>query len=492
MASIKNPAVFDFTEIPADIREEFEYVSAYLVDTYYNKLYVTAQEYLGAKRKPTLSECYRMAITNFLVMFRDAQNANAILGQFHEYYSSISSKPLGYEECIYRIVQACIPEQFYMPMNRQQKTSFLMQIWVAAIQHMTNIIYKEYIPMILDSRDKASHASTTQQLQDEMVNILAIIREDFFSQFYTHTHVSKGNQNITAQMSAKMKSTIQKLVQEKTELKLRVQHLEKLVYKLHGEVEEAKETEATIRAECEDMRVQTKTMEIAIRGYRRAVGEDENAPLPGLKKIKQAVGMAGAAVAGVAAALATDTRSETSRKSKTAKGKQQQQQQTSAYRDYFNPDHFERDIQEQMKDTAAVRGGTAPQQQMQQQQQTKQTKTRRQPEPKSESEEEEEDDDDDEDDGDEEKGGDNQDDANPLDETSLEDEIRELEQIRSQSKGGKPTQFAVNVEPKPKKELRPSKEQAARDEQSPMVVQAPRLSDVASVKSDVPDIDLYT
>lgn len=343
MAAIKNDAIYDFDDIPIEDREEFEYVAAYLVDTYYNKLFTKAEEYYASKHKKTLTECYRLALTNYNVMFREARNASAIFNQFHEYYTSTSGKPLHYEECIFKIVKAIVPVEFSEKMKRQDYVMVLTEVWVGAIQHMTNIIYRSYIPLIIDKRDDVDASrATTLQLQDEMINILAMIRESYYNDFYKQTTVSKSNQAITSNMSKRMKHTIEKLVHEKTELKVKLQTVEQLVYKMHHDNSQKNETIESLTRELEEHKVRAKTMEIAIRGYRRAIGEDENAPLPGISLKRP------------------PTESKQSAKLDVPiKQDQQNKQDQKPYRDYFDVDHFERDINEQIKDTGAqvVDGG---------------------------------------------------------------------------------------------------------------------------------------
>ena len=478
MASkIRNKAVCDFTEIPVDVREEFEYVAAYLVDTYYNKLVTTAEEYLAAKMKPTLTECYRLAITNFLVAFRDATNAHRILGQFHEYYSNVSGKPLNYEECVFKIVLSSIPEEFYVAMDRQQKTTILIQIWVSAIQSMTDLIYRDYITLILDNRDQQSYAQTaTQQMQDEMINILAISRESLYGQFYTHTHVPVANQQMTAHMSSKMKVSIQKLVEEKTELRSKMQSLEKVVYKIHTDNGELQEKVETLQNENAELLVRIKTMDIMIRGYRRSIGEDENAPLPL-----------------IAAAVAANPK-QSKRKNTTPTvitsdlpsvrgGKQK----SSAYTNFLNPSHFDRDVNERLADVAH-------------QTKTKATKSkvRKIPEEKHDDSDDElgiSDDEDDDGDGDEDGNGDDDMMSLNVGDTSLEDDIKALEKARNNntvpSQKQQQQQQQQQQQRSQQQQQQQQQQQRSQQQSSPYVAQTVKLSDAASDKSDIPSIDFY-
>lgn len=264
-STLYGEVVVDMTDLPKETRAIFEYLGAYFVDTYYNRLMATAKEYLAKGSRTTLTECYRLAITNFLVAFRDFQNAYKILNDYYEYYTKYTTLQITYEECVFLIVKECIPDEFFKRMSRQQKTTFLMRIWTAAIQTITDLIYKRYMSMILDDRSEDMKTFCVKQLQDEMINILATIREGLYGEFFQNTHQSADASRISHSAAGRMKDTVQKLSKEKISLQSKITKMEEIIYKQHKQLKK-------IGGAYSALVTQAKTMQVTLRNYEKAMG----------------------------------------------------------------------------------------------------------------------------------------------------------------------------------------------------------------------------
>lgn len=280
MTTIYNKVIGSVGDIPRDDRDEFEYFATYLVTQYYGTLFKKAEDYLRSHKAKTLTECYRLAITNFSMSMQDEKNISAILRNFHEWYIDTTSRTLSYEECITAVVSACIPNDFYKKMNIQQKVIILRDLWITVVKNMTDFIYRHYISFIIDSRDdKSASATTISSMQDEIVNLLALKRDEYYDKFHSAIHGGGvSNEKISMRAVKKMKDIITKLAHEKAELTVRISSLEKIVYKMKEENDSLNEKCSHFEKENDGLKVELSTIRAELRVYRKRNGEPEDSP----------------------------------------------------------------------------------------------------------------------------------------------------------------------------------------------------------------------
>jgi hypothetical protein len=280
----KSSEDYILSDIPSNALTEFKYIAAFIFDTYYNGLYVKAQEYFNAKKRDTLTQCYKVAIANYWNAFKDSNNCMKILQSFYAFYSRTSGSNCSQNECLYELVQVCITEELFQYMSSQQKTKLLMNIWLETIESVTRIVHAQFIDLIINNRnDSIAEEATKHQLVKEIILILARIRSGIITDIFNRTHSinpgSNRKDDITPVAAQRMKESISRLTQERNELLLKLDKLEKIILRIHNENKELKETVESLEQENSEQKVAINTMAINIRGYRRALGENESAPL---------------------------------------------------------------------------------------------------------------------------------------------------------------------------------------------------------------------
>ncbi len=262
-STLCNENVANVNDLPSETYRVFDILSTYLANTYYNGLVNTAKEYHAKGSRQTLTECYRLAITNYLVAFKSSENANKILQDYYNYYSRCGDN-LSFEECSLLIVKVCIPDEIFKHMGSQVRVTALMKIWVDTIQNITDLIYRYYISRILDDRSQIIRDECIKNLRDEIVNILALGRDEIIADIYSSSRKHKG-EKISKTASQRMKDTIHKLSAEKEQMQAEAEQMKQIIRKQYKQMKRIKEAYGNLEA-------QYKTIAAVLRQRERSMG----------------------------------------------------------------------------------------------------------------------------------------------------------------------------------------------------------------------------
>jgi outer membrane biosynthesis protein TonB len=200
----------------------YQIVGAYLVDIYYNHLYVEAQKYKSKGDVPTITEGYRHATFAFLSGLDHhakasykAQHYKQLLIGINEYFKTWTSfNTLTVSDCIEKIVREFVPDDYFKSLDKDQKTDVLRMVLTGALREFTKVVVEEFLHPIIDNHDDEANI---EALKERVIDIFIAERERMFHKFLA-SHFPASDEVVDKKFAERMREEINKLNTEKSEL----------------------------------------------------------------------------------------------------------------------------------------------------------------------------------------------------------------------------------------------------------------------------------
>lgn len=169
----------------------FNLISSYIVDIYYNHLYIEAKKARDEGKTTSISDGYRMCCLLFAKSlddkspkFRRKQYYKIIEGikEYFTLYTSMST--LTVSECIHKIVNELVPDKYLNDLTNDKKSIIVHNCLVDAIMEFTKIALCDYIDNIIENHGEQANI---EALKDKMIDILLLEREKSMQMFLTGT-----------------------------------------------------------------------------------------------------------------------------------------------------------------------------------------------------------------------------------------------------------------------------------------------------------------
>ena len=196
----------------------YQLIGAYLVDVYYNNLYIEAVKIKTNGRVPSITEGYKAAICAFLGSIDNkskgmykAENYNMLLDGINQYFTIWTSyNTLTLSECIDKIVREFVPEDYYKSLNKDQKRNILRMVLINVIREFTKVVLTDYIGPIIDNHEEQAN---TDVLKERLVDIFILEREKMFHKFLDSNNPE--GEKVDKKFAEKMRADIKKLHEER-------------------------------------------------------------------------------------------------------------------------------------------------------------------------------------------------------------------------------------------------------------------------------------
>jgi len=219
--------LFDRSSYSSRTLSIYQLVGAYLVDIYYNHLYVEASKLKNQGRVPSITEGYKHATFAFVSALDNktkdayksknnykAEHYNKLLAGINQYFmlwTSYSSLTLS--ECIDKIVKEFIPEDYYKALDKDQKRNILRLVIINVIREFTKVVIVEYLNLIIDNHDEPAN---TDILKERLVDLFIVEREKMFHKFLESS--GPDSEKVDKKFAEKMRSEITKLHEERNQM----------------------------------------------------------------------------------------------------------------------------------------------------------------------------------------------------------------------------------------------------------------------------------
>lgn len=204
--------------------ENFEIISAYYVDIFYNHLYTEAKKLKVNGSVSSVTEGYKHTLNAFLKGLTNPKLYKKSISGLHHYFITIGFASISYSKCIDRLTSDFVPIDYFNSLTFTQKIGVLRLILNQSIKSFIRKIVDEYMSKIIDfHKDK----DNVRLLQDEFIDCLILEREGFFQRFIATQTKTNKNETVNRLLAEKMQVEIKRLLKEKYDQKRQINVLKK-------------------------------------------------------------------------------------------------------------------------------------------------------------------------------------------------------------------------------------------------------------------------
>jgi hypothetical protein len=206
--------------------DTFELISVYFIDIYYNHLYSEAKNLRNDGKTSSITEGYKHALNAFIQGIESPKHYKKTLVGIHDSFITHGGFiNISFVDCINRITDEFIPNDYLSVVTRQQKNMILKMIISQVNRTFVVRLIEKFLNMIIDNHNEQDNP---RLLQDEFIDLLILQRENIYHKFIDK-QAKKSNQMLSSKVVESMQSEIKKLYNEKYELKKTITSMKKII-----------------------------------------------------------------------------------------------------------------------------------------------------------------------------------------------------------------------------------------------------------------------
>jgi hypothetical protein len=221
--SSKNERLFDRSKYLPRTISVYQIVGAYFIDVYYNHFYTEAVKFRNAGQVPNITEGYRHATFAFITAIDNkstktykVKHYNQLLTGINEYFKLWTSfSTLTLSECIDKIVNEFVPDDYSQTLSKEQKRSILRMILIDVLRKFTKIVTTEYLQLIIDNHEEQANI---EALKEVIINLFIEEREFMFHKFLASSSGSADAETVDKKFADRMRQEIERLNTEKQQM----------------------------------------------------------------------------------------------------------------------------------------------------------------------------------------------------------------------------------------------------------------------------------
>lgn len=186
----------------------FEIIGSYFVDVFYNNHYLVAKQEVGSGySSSSITDAYRNKVYLYMTgMSKRDDLFKIVVHKLHEFYQKTS----GFGTIILsdfqdRVLSQFIPPEYYRDFTNRHKDSTLREILLRTVNEFGVIVTsKDILYKIIDNH---SNRDNIVELQDRIVDLFIIQREDYYSKFAREiSKQNAGDQSVNKEVFDKLKN----------------------------------------------------------------------------------------------------------------------------------------------------------------------------------------------------------------------------------------------------------------------------------------------
>ena len=195
--------------------DNFEIISAYYVDIFYNHLYNEAKKLKISGSACSITEGYKHTLNAFIKSLDNPNLYKKSLSGMHHYFITVGFASISYSNFIDRITADFVPKDYFNSLTFTQKIGVLRMVLSQSIKSFIKNVVDSHMSKIIDYHKEQDNVRI---LQDDFIDCLIMEREGFYQRFVTDKVINK-NDTVNRLVAEKMQAEIKKLIGEKYELK---------------------------------------------------------------------------------------------------------------------------------------------------------------------------------------------------------------------------------------------------------------------------------
>ena len=204
--------------------ENFEIMSAYYIDIFYNHLYNEAKKLKVSGSVSSITEGYKHTLNAFLKSLSNPNLYKKSLSGLHHYFITIGFASVSYAKCIDKITSEFVPTDYFNSLTFTQKIGVLRLVLNQSMKSFIKKLVDEHMSKIIDYHKDTDNV---RLLQDEFIDCLILEREGFYQRFIASQTTTNKNETVNRLLAEKMQVEIKRLLKEKYDQKKQILILKK-------------------------------------------------------------------------------------------------------------------------------------------------------------------------------------------------------------------------------------------------------------------------
>jgi hypothetical protein len=238
--------LFDKQNYSPKTLENFEIMSAYYVDIFYNHLYIEAKKLKATGNVASITEGYKHTLNAFLKGLDNPKLYKKSIVGMHHYFISIGYASISFAKCIDRLTKEFIPLDYFASLTVTQKMGVLRMVLNQSLKMFIKKIVDDHMAKIIDFHMEKDNVRI---LQDELIDCFILEREGMYQRFIAENTKTNKNETVNRLLAEKMQTEIKRLVREKYDQQKQILILKKIIMKRKNHDEKYKEIMGGLQSE---------------------------------------------------------------------------------------------------------------------------------------------------------------------------------------------------------------------------------------------------
>jgi len=235
------------------VESTFELLAGYIVNRFYNDIYIHATENFTRNSSVSITTCYLRLISTYSRAIDDAQFIPSEIKLLHEFYQEKTAfSTISLREMEDKICCCFVPPDHFSAMTAHDKDRVTVDILAHVIKLTANVIVAGgLINAVIDDRGNSSHH--VRKLMDMNVAWLSEKRENLYKKFATHV-IAAGSfrhmpQSESPDIVEKMRVMLADKIRENAELTAFKEKIERVIPAMQGKITELTKAAESARAD---------------------------------------------------------------------------------------------------------------------------------------------------------------------------------------------------------------------------------------------------
>lgn len=243
--------IFDRKNYSSKTLENFEIMSAYYVDIFYNHLYTEAKKLKATGSVASITEGYKHTLNAFIKGLDNPKLYKKSIVGMHHYFINIGFASISFAKCIDKLTKEFIPNDYFNALTVTQKMGVLRMVLNQSLKVFIRKIVDEHMAKIIDFHTEKDNVRI---LQDEMIDCFILEREGMYQRFIAEDTKTNKNENVNRQLAEKMQNEIKRLVKEKYDQQKSILVLKKILLKKKADENKVREIIGGLKNDIENLK----------------------------------------------------------------------------------------------------------------------------------------------------------------------------------------------------------------------------------------------
>lgn len=182
----------------------FDTIGSFFIDVVYNSLYLKAKDAVREGTAKSITDAYRANVMNYMRGIQKEHLYKTVVKNLFKYYQDINSYgTIVFADFENKVVSCFIPPEYYSDFSDRIKDQSLQEIIIKTVNQLGELVLsREVLKRIIDSHQDVSNIG---YLQDKIVDIFIIQREDYYASFAAQLNKKNTKQTVDVGVVKKLK-----------------------------------------------------------------------------------------------------------------------------------------------------------------------------------------------------------------------------------------------------------------------------------------------